>query len=591
MDVLLNGRTETRHPPLYRSETRDPRRSCDRAVVASIADREARGLLAEVPLQSALMSDPTTVAAAANIQDENHSVVRAAGLIGAATLSSRVLGFIRDMVLARLFGATPAADAFFVAYRIPNLLRELFAEGSMSSAFIPVFTEYHALRTKRDAWELASAVFTTLLTVVTLITLLGVAAAPGIVWLMAPGFHDDPARLSTTTVLTRIMFPYLLFISLAALAMGMLNSVRAFAAPAFSPVFFNLVIIGCALWLSPALPEPIIGVAIGVVAGGAAQFAMQLPGLRRRGMLFGFRFQPGHPGVRRIGRLMVPSLLGLSVTQVNITVSTILASFFDGGPTYLFYGMRLIQFPLGIFGVALATAILPTLSAQAARGALDELRVTLGFGLRMILFIILPAMVGLILLRGPIVHLFFEHGSFTAADTAATATAVLCYAVGLWAFAGVRIIVSAFYSLQDTKTPALTAAAAVVANVALSLAFMGPLRHAGLALATAVAAMLNGGVLVAILNRRLGGVDWTAIGKSSMRTAIAVVPLVLACVWVAGAQVWVREGEWVAKTVMLAVGIGLSVSGYLGAHALMRSEELDVLWGIVKRRLGKGPET
>ena len=247
----------------------------------------------------------------------------------------------------------------------------------------------------------------------TAITVLGIAAAPGIVWLLAPGFHGAPEKLALTTLLTRIMFPYLLFISLAALAMGILNSLRAFAAPAFSPVFFNIFIIGCALFLSPLMPHPIIGVAIGVVAGGAAQFAMQLPGLKMRGMLFGVLFQPTHPGVKRIGRLMVPSLLGLSVTQINITVSTILASFFSGGPTYLFYGMRLIQFPLGIFGVALATAILPTLSAQAARGALDELRTTLGFGLRMIFFIILPAMLGLILLRQPIVHLFFEHGSFT----------------------------------------------------------------------------------------------------------------------------------------------------------------------------------
>jgi len=537
------------------------------------------------------MSDPVILpSSSAQTQDENHSVVKAAGLIGAATFSSRVLGFIRDMVLARLFGATPAADAFFVAYRIPNLLRELFAEGSMSSAFIPVFIEYHALRAKRDAWELASAMFTTLLTIITLITLLGILAAPGIVWLLAPGFHNDPAKLAMTTLLTRIMFPYLLFISLAALAMGVLNSLRAFAAPALSPVFFNVFIIGCALFLSPTLPEPILGVAVGVVAGGAAQFAMQLPGLSLRGMLFGLRFEPGHPGVRRIGALMVPSLIGLSVTQVNITVSTILASFFAGGPTYLFYGMRLIQFPLGIFGVALATAILPTLSAQAARGALDELRATLGFGLRMILFIILPAMLGLILLRQPIVHLFFEHGSFTAADTAATATAVLCYAVGLWAFAGVRIIVAAFYSLQDTRTPALAAVGAVLANLALSVLFMEPLQHAGLALATALAAILNGGTLVAVLNRRLGGVDWSSVGKSAARVLAASVPVVLACLWVSGLAVWARPEEWTAKAVMLVVGIGLSVTGYFGGHALMHSEELDVLWGMVRPRLRKGKE-
>lgn len=515
-------------------------------------------------------------------QDDNHSVAKAAGLIGAATFSSRILGFIRDMVLARLFGATAAADAFFVAYRVPNLLRELFAEGSMSAAFIPVFTEYHTRRTKREAWELASAMFTTLLTIVTLIMLLGIMVAPGIVWLLAPGFHDDPSKLALTTLLTQMMFPYLVFISLAALAMGILNSLRAFAAPALSPVFFNIFIIGCAVFLSPLLAEPIYGVAIGVVAGGAAQFAMQLPGLRARGMLMGFRLEPRHPGVKRVGMLLLPSLLGLSVTQVNITISTILASFFAGGPTYLFYGMRLIQFPLGIFGVALATAILPTLSAQASRGALNELRGTLGFGLRMILFIILPAMAGLILLRTPIVHLFFEHGTFTAEDTQGTALVVLCYAVGLWAFAGVRIIVASFYSLQDTRTPAFIAIGAVMANLVLSLLFMESLHYAGLALATALAGTLNVSVLVMVLNRRLGGVDWPSVGRSAIRVLIASIPVVAACLWVADLEVWARQGEWVSKAIMLFVGIGLSVTGYVGVHALMRSEELDVLLNMIQ---------
>lgn len=530
---------------------------------------------------------PVTTGAPPKLQDENQSVVKAAGMIGVATFSSRILGFIRDMVLAGLFGATPAADAFFVAYRIPNLLRELFAEGSMSAAFIPVFTEYHTLKSKRDAWELASAAFTTLLTIVTGITMLGIIGAAGLVWVLAPGFHDDPARLEMTTVLTRMMFPYLIFISLAALAMGILNSLRAFAAPAFSPVFFNLFIIGCALFLAPTLPEPILGVAVGVVAGGAAQFAMQLPGLKLRGMLFGFKFNPGHPGVRKIGKLMIPSLLGLSVTQINITVSTILGSFFAGGPTYLFYGMRLIQFPLGIFGVALATAILPTLSAQAARGALDELRTTLGFGLRMILFIMLPAMVGLILLRTPIVHLFFEHGTFTAHDTAETAFAVLCYAVGLWAFGGVRIIVSAFYSMKDTTTPAISATIAVVANILFSLFLMSHLGAAGLALATAFAAMVNGGILVVVLNRRLGGVEWKSVVNSAGRVLVGCLPIVVACWWVADAQIWSHPAEWIAKSAMLAVAMALSVGGYLGVHAVLRSEELDVLWDMVRRKLGR----
>ncbi len=534
------------------------------------------------------MSEPTAPAPSPQAkQDEIHSVVKSAGVIGIATFSSRILGFVRDMVLARVFGATPAADAFFIAFRIPSLLRELFAEGSMSSAFIPVFTEYRTTRSKQDAWELASAVFTTLMTIVTFVTIVGMVAAPWLVQLLAPGFQENPDKLALTTLLARIMFPYLLFVSLAALAMGILNSVRAFAVPAFSPLFLNVFIIVGALFVSPLLQEPIIGVAIGVVAGGAAQFAMQLPSLKLRGLLFGFRFEPGHPGLRRIGTLMVPSLLGLSVTQVNLTVSTVLGSFFAGGPTYLFYGMRLIQFPLGIFGVALAMAILPTLSSQAARGALDELRTTLGFGLRMILFIIVPAMVGLILLRTPIVHLFFEHGTFTAQDTTATALVVLCYAIGLWAFGGVRIIVAAFYSLQDTKTPAVSAAVAVVANIVFSLLLMRPLGAAGLAFATALAAMVNGGILVAVLNRRLGGVEWGAVGRSSLRVAVACIPMALACWWAANAPVWMHPDDWIAKSVILFGAIGVSVGSYVGVHTLLRSDELDVVWGIVRRKLGR----
>src|SRR5881628_1704657 len=484
---------------------------------------------------------------------EHAKVVEAAGVIGLATLLSRILGFARDMVLARLFGAAPAADAFFVAYRIPNLLRELFAEGSMSAAFIPVFSEYLAQRTKRDAWELASAAFTTLLTILTGVCVLGIFASPWIVRLIAPGFSGDAEQQALTTLLTRIMFPYLLFIGLAALAMGVLNSVRSFAAPAFSPVLFNIAIIAAAFLLAPLFAEPILAVAVGVVIGGLAQFLSQMPALRQAGLLFGWRFDFAHEGVRRIGWLMAPALIGLSVTQINILVSTILASYFPGGPTYLFYGMRLIHFPLGIFGVALATALLPSLSTQAAKGELDALRGTLGFGLRLIFFMIAPAMVG--------------------------------YAVGLWAFAGVRIVVSAFYSLQDTRTPVLVAAVALAANIALSLLLMGPLRHAGLALATALSAILNMAVLLVFLARRLGAFGWEAILRSHARVVLASVPIVVTCLWIAGLGVWAQPEAWVAKTVMLIVGMGISVAGYVTVHALLGSDELDFLWGLVRRKI------
>ena len=514
-------------------------------------------------------------------------LVKSAGVIGIATFSSRILGFIRDIVLARLFGAGSAADAFFVAYRIPSLLRELFAEGSMSAAFIPVFSEYLARRSHRDAWKLASAAFTTLVTILTGVCLIGIFTAPWVVPLIAPGFGNDPEKLALTTLLTQIMFPYLLFIGLAALAMGVLNSIRSFATPAFSPVLFNVAIIASAMLVAPRVSQPILAIAYGVVVGGLAQFLIQLPALQKAKFLFGWRLHMRHEGVRRIGWLMAPALIGLSVTQINLLVGTILASYFAGGPTYLFYGMRLIQFPLGIFGVALATAVLPALATHAAKGDLDELRETLGFGLRLIFFIIFPAMVGLILLRVPIVHLFFEHGRFSAADTAGTASAVLGYAVGLWAFAGVRIVVAAFYALQDTRTPVMVAAIALAGNLLLSLMLMGPLAHAGLALATALSAMVNMGLLVMLLAGRLKALNWWTILQSHLRVILASTPIVAAGLWVGSLGVWSQPDAWIAKSVMLVVGIGLSVAGYVTVHTLLGSSEMEFLWGLVKRKMGK----
>ncbi|MCA9471328.1 MAG: murein biosynthesis integral membrane protein MurJ [Nitrospirales bacterium] len=534
------------------------------------------------------MSEPQTQPDNAPRQVDTHSITSAAGLIGAATFSSRILGFIRDVVLAQLFGASAAADAFYVAYRIPNLLRELFAEGSMSSAFIPVFTEYHTLRSKHETWELASAAFTTLLTIVTVVTIIGIIAAPSLVWLLAPGFHEEAAQLARATLLTQVMFPYLLFVSLAALAMGILNSLKAFAVPALAPVFFNIVVIAFALFVTPFFEQPILAVGIGIVAGGLAQFAMQLPAIQRRGLLPSWRFQPGHPGVKQMGRLILPTLLGLSVTQVNLTVSTILSSYFEGGPTYLFYGMRLIQFPLGIFGVALATAILPTLSRQAASGAIDDLRDTVNFGIRMILFIILPAMLGLILLGEPIIHIFFEHGAFTSEDTTGTANALMAFSIGLWSFASYRILATAFYSLQDTKTPAMAAVAGMCANMALALILMQTLEYVGLALATACASMVNATILIIILNRRIGGLHWPRLAQSIGRTIVALIPLSLICMWVAQNDLWRHPDMFTSKVGVLTLGIMASVAAYFGVHRLLHSKELDDILSILRKKLRRG---
>lgn len=520
-------------------------------------------------------------------QGETQQISRAAGLIGAATFCSRILGFIRDIILANLFGANAAADAFYIAYRIPNLLRELFAEGSMSAAFIPVFTEYHSTKSKHEAWELASAAFTTLLTLVTVVTLLGILAAPSLVWMLAPGLHDDPAQLATTTLLTQIMFPYLIFVSLAALAMGILNALRSFAIPALAPVFSNVCVIVFALVISPFFEQPIIAVAFGIVVGGLAQFLMQLPGLQKKGFLLAWSFHPTHPGVKRMGVLLIPTLLGLAVTQINLTVSTILASYFEGGPTYLFYAMRLIQFPLGIFGVAMATAILPSLATQAAKGAPDELRATVNFGLRMVFFIILPSMVGLMLLRIPIIHLFFEHGAFSAQDTVGTASALLGFSVGLWAFASYRILAMAFYSLQDTKTPAAVAIVSVGINIGLSLWLMTPLAHTGLALAAGLAAIGHTLILATILGNRLQGLLWATLGSSLTRTGIALLPVIGLCTWAASLPIWQEVGQGSQKMTWLLLAISGSAIGYFSIHQLLGSDELAHMKLMVMRRLPK----
>lgn len=514
--------------------------------------------------------------------DEKTRITKAAGLIGLATLLSRILGLIRDMVQARYFGAGLAADAFFVAYRIPNMLREMFAEGTMSAAFIPVFTEYLTHRSKKETRRLANAVFTTLGLILLVISMLGIVAAPLIVKIIAPGFIDAPGKFDLTVSLTRIMFPFLLFIGLAAVAMGVLNSLRSFGAPALAPSFYNLSMILTILFLSQHLTEPIMGLAIGVLLGGLSQLLIQLPSLKKQGFLF-FPHLEGHEGVKRIGLLAVPIMIGLSVADINLLINTLIASFLpQGSVTYLFYGMRLIQFPLGIFAVAVATAILPTLSIQAARGETAALRETLSFGLRLVFFITFPAMIGLIMFRMPIVHLLFQHGAFTLNDTLGTTAAVLFYSLGLWAFAGVRIVAPAFYALQDTKTPVKIAILALLVNIVLNLALMRPLKHGGLALATSLSSMLNLSMLIWLLRRRLGRIGFRGILRSHLRVVLASLIIIVWGIFVTQQTLWETKAHWFEKGALLTGGILLSMGGYFLIHALLKTEEFFFLMGLIK---------
>ena len=410
---------------------------------------------------------------------------------------------MRDIVIARLFGTGLAADAFFVAFRIPNLLRRLFAEGSLTIAFIPVFTEYLTKKSENEAFQLARVVLTLLSIILAIVTLLGILLSPWIVRAQAFGFGGAGMKYELTVLLTRITFPYILFISLVALFMGILNSLRHFSAPAAAPVFLNVGIIGSALWISPHFSQPIIGVAVGVLIGGLMQLALQIPWLIKKGVSLTPCWMPDHPAVKKIGRLMLPAIFGSAIYQFNQFIGTLLASFLpEGSVSWLYYADRLVQFPLGVFAIAISTAALPSLSRQAAENNLLAFKDTLEHAIGLVMFITIPSIFGLIILGRPIIEVFFERGAFDTVSTVMTNRALFYYALGLLAFSGTRVMVSAFYALQDTKTPVIVAAIALAANLIFSLVFMGPLKHGGLALALSLASTFQFSLLIFFFKRR-----------------------------------------------------------------------------------------
>ena len=450
--------------------------------------------------------------------NENELVTRAAGIVGIFTFLSRILGLIRDILIAGFFGSGMSADAFFVAFRIPNLLRRLFAEGSFSVSFIPVFTEYLQNRSRDEAFLLARVVLTFLVLILTIITILGIIFSPLIVRIIAPGFGGMGEKYALTVLLTRIMFPYIFLVSVLALFMGILNSLKHFAAPAMAPVFLNLSMIAALVFLAPSMGTPTVGLAIGVIGGGILQLALQIPFLMDKGLSFAPKWNLWHPALKKIGMLMLPTIFGSAIYQINQLVGTLLASLLrEGSVSYLYYADRLVQFPLGVFAIAISTAVLPSLSREAADGDLVRLKETLSYALRLTMFITIPAMIGLIVLRQPIIRLLFQRGAFDSDTTKMTAQALLYYSLGLWAFAALRVFVSAFYSLQDTKTPVKVAVVAMLANIVFSLILMGPLKHGGLALALSLASTLQLIMLIFLLRKRLGGIDGRVVMGSMVR--------------------------------------------------------------------------
>ncbi len=521
-------------------------------------------------------------------EDPEGHIAASAGLVATGTFFSRILGFIRDMILAGAFGASTAADAFYVAFRIPNFLRELFAEGSMSAAFVPVFSEYLSVKGKEEAKKLARATFTLLALITSAVVVLGIIFSPQIISVIARGFLGDPEKFHLTSVLTRIMFPFLLFIACSAWVMGILNSIRRFGLPAFSSAVYNLVNIATFLLLAPNFQEPVFAAAIAVTLGGFAQFLMQWPALHREGFSIAFLrpILPIHAGVVKMGRLILPTILGLSVTQVNLLVNTFLASFLPlGSVSYLYYGMRLIHFPLGIFAVALSTALLPTLSTQAAKQDFAALGRSFSFGLRLVFFITFPALFGLILFRVPIIEALFERGAFDHAATLGTADALFFYALGLWAFAGIRIVVPVFYAMQDTKTPVKIGVFAMLLNVVLNLLLMGPMQHRGLALATSLAAMFNFLSLLFVSKRRIHWSDGKRIMHSHFKVILSSLIMLLPAYWILQQAQSQADSGWAMKTTSLGIAIAISVAGYFILQHLLKSEELQFLRELIQKRL------
>jgi putative peptidoglycan lipid II flippase len=520
--------------------------------------------------------------------NENERVAKAASVVGSATLLSRIFGFIRDVVIAWFFGAGLSSDAFFVAFRIPNLLRRLFAEGSLSVAFIPVFTDTLTNQGKDEAFEMARSAVRLLSVLLVVVVIAGILLSPLIVYIIAPGFADSPEKLSITVFLTRIMFPYIFFIGMVALSMGILNVLGHFAAPALAPVLLNLSIIGSVYLISPHMKIPVISLAIGVVIGGILQLALQIPFLIKKGFYFWQKAKIFHPGLRKIGRLMLPTIFGAAVSQINILVGTLLASLLpEGSVSYLYYADRLVQFPLGIFAIATATAVLPSISRQAAKKDLEAVRDTFSYAMKLVFFITIPSMVGLIVLREPIVALLFKRGAFDAKTTHLTAYALLYYSMGLWAFSAVRIVVSTFYALQDTKTPVRMGVISVCANIILGVVLMGPLAHGGLALATSLASMLNLGLLVWALKTKLGMLGLKTIMASANKTILCSVFM--------GAAVWATSlfiippgnGSLTGLFLGLAGSMAIGFVSYGLFSLLFKSRELEKVLAIARKGVRK----
>jgi len=463
------------------------------------------------------------------IGSQNQAVARWATIISLATLVSRILGFIRDVIIARLFGVYLQAQAFVIAFRIPNLFRDLVGEGASNAAIVPVLSEYSLKHSSKEFWELVNILLNLLMVILSAITILGVIFSPLIVRLIAPGFIGSPDKLQATINLNRIIFPYLLLIGLAVYAMAVLNSLKSFAISAFAPCFLNIAIIVCALLFG----EGTSGLASGVLLGGILQLAVQIPLLYKKGFRFKFILDLKHPAVVQIKKLMLPRLASSSIYQLNNFVDSIFGSLAavvgDGGVAVLYFSYRLIQFPIGIFSNAIAQAILPTFSTQALEANQENLKNTLSWGLRIVFFMMLPITALFMILAGPIVSTFFAGGKFDLNSAQLTSNALFFYSIGLTAYGGTKILQSCFFALKDTVTPAKIAGLALLMNIVLNALLMFPLKIGGLALATSISGIISFLFLFFILSKRLRDFGERQILKSFLRILAATLCMAAVC--------------------------------------------------------------
>jgi putative peptidoglycan lipid II flippase len=497
-------------------------------------------------------------------------LLKSTATVGGATIISRILGFVRDVVLARLFGASGTTDAFFLAFRIPNLMRRMFAEGSFSLAFVPVLSEYRASGDRAALRDLVDHVAGTLIAVLLVITSIGMLAAPLVMMVFAPGWVvDERPELELATQMLRITFPYIFLISLTALAGGILNTWERFLVPALTPILLNLSLIGCALLLAPRLDVPIFALAWGVFLAGVIQLLFQVPALLKLGLLPRPRWNWQHSGVRRVLKLMVPTLLGSSAAQINILIDSIIATFLiSGSVSWLYYSDRLLEFPLGVFGIALATVILPSLSRKHANKSKQEFSDTLDWALRLSLVVTLPAAVGLAVMAEPILVTLFQYQAFQADDVAMSALSLVAYSIGLPAFIAVKVLAPGYFARQDPKTPVVIGLIAMGSNLVMNLLFVGAMvtweysgPHAGLALASSISAFLNAGLLYRGL-RKSGtyqpGSGWLRLAGAVFLSCAAMAALLIT--WAPAAEIWMamRAGNR-AMDLLLYIFLGASV--------------------------------